>query len=86
MAINLNDFIHNVVFLNDNVWFKIEENYFYIYPYGEKFDKIFYRFDFLDKKSISEKGIYRHNNTIAHSIIEKANERFYCHIYEMAAC
>lgn len=82
MAININDFINNVVLINDNALFKIEENYFYVYPYGDKFDKIFYMFNFVDKKSISEKGIYRNCEIIANAAIEKVNKRFYLNVLD----
>ena len=82
MAININDFINNAVFLNDNVVFKIEEKFFYVYPYSDKLDEICYMFDFVDEKSISDKGIYKSCDIIANAAIEEANNRFYLNILD----
>ena len=83
MAININDFVKNAEMLkNKDTSFKTEENYFYVYPYGDKFNNTFFMFNFIDEKSISEKGVYIYNDAAFNVIIEQFNERFYLSVKE----
>ena len=86
MAIKVYDFVNNVVVTDKNAACKIEGNYCYVYPYGDRFNNTFYSFDFVDEKSISEKGVYFYNDNAFNVTIDKVNERFYLSIKEKIDC